>query len=81
MPLIISAKDLEMTKYDSHSDRYTDPATGVLKNKLGIMDAAMLDKSPALFHRFVVVGVCVAFILELRFFYRKTDYYEVSLFL
>lgn len=43
----ISAKDLEMNKYDSHSDSYTDPTTGVLKNKLGITDAAILDKQEA----------------------------------
>jgi fido (protein-threonine AMPylation protein) len=35
-----------MTKY-SNRDHYLDPATGVLKNKLGITDAAILEKQEA----------------------------------
>ena len=35
-----------MTKYSNH-DHYVDPATGVLKNKLGITDAATLEKQEA----------------------------------
>ena len=35
-----------MTKYSSH-DHYLDPASGVLKNRLGITDAATLEQTEA----------------------------------
>ena len=37
-----------MSRYSSH-DEYTDPATGVLKNRLGITDAATLETTEAQF--------------------------------
>ncbi|MBS0156799.1 MAG: Fic family protein [Nitrospira sp.] len=37
-----------MSRY-SHHDEYTDPATGVLKNRLGITDAATLETTEAQF--------------------------------
>jgi|CXWL01.1.fsa_nt_gi fido (protein-threonine AMPylation protein) len=37
-----------MSRYSNH-DEYTDPATGVLKNRLGITDEATLEKTEAQF--------------------------------
>lgn len=39
-----------MVKYPVHAtDAYLDPATGVLRNKLGIVDAEVLDRAEATF--------------------------------